>query len=213
MDAKRIVPLLHVLEGRVVAPDTGADLGLPSKWARRLELQGADEVLFLEQGRGRHLRQGWLTAVARSLFIPFALEAPFGDADEVAEALQDGADRVVVPAAVLASLDPDRFGRSRFAAALEVSKAEDWAPALARMAELGQAGAGELLLEAGTEALAELCTQLARLPMPVLLRCADPDQAVVALAHGADGVVFPAALRTAHEFKELLVPAGVPLRR
>jgi len=34
-----------------------------------------------------------------------------------------------------------------------------------------------------------------------------------ALAHGADGLAFPAGLRTAAEYKALLLPAGVPLRR
>jgi len=200
MDAKRLVPVLHILEGRIVDPETGSDLGQASTWARRLEMEGADEILFTERGKGRRLRQGWMAEVARALFIPFALEAPFADEAEVAEALADGADKVVVPTLALARACVGRFGRTRVSVALE------------GMADLDRAEAGEILLNAGGEDLAELCARAAHLPLPVILRCADPAQAVEALAHGADGIAFPAALRTASDFKALLGPAGVPLR-
>lgn len=211
MAAKRVVAMLCVQDGRIVAPEGGPDLGAPAPWARRLEMEGADEVLFVERGAPRP-RRPWLAAVAAGLFIPFALEADFRNAEDLAGAFEDGADRVVVAARDFLNVQAEAFGRPRVAAALDVLPGENWREALAALDDLRQAGAGELFLRAGTERLAELCVQLAHLPMPVLLHCPDPALAVEALAHGADGIVYPAGLRTAAAFKTLLLPAGVPLR-
>lgn len=212
MPAKRVVAMLCVQDGRIVAPEDGADLGAPIQWARRLEMEGADEVLFVERGAPA-ARRPWLAAVAGGLFIPFALEAAFKSAEALAGALEDGADRVVVAAPRARELQAERFGRARVVASLDAVPGEAWRVALEAMADVYQAGAGEILLRAGTEDLEALCRQTVRLPMPVLFQCSDPTLAVGALAHGADGVVYPAGLRTAAEFKALLLPAGVPLRR
>jgi hypothetical protein len=213
MDAKRIVPVLHILEGRVVDPDSRVEEGLPAQRAKRLELEGADEVLLVDLGRDRRARQAWVTEVAKGLFIPFALEAPFEDGAEVAEALEAGADKAVVPAADLQRFQVEALGRSRIVAALTVlGSQEDCSGALEAMVNLGQTGAGEILLTAGPAGLAELCYATAGLATPVLLRIADPGLAVEALAHGADGIVFPAGQRTAAAFKDLLGAAQVPLR-
>jgi imidazole glycerol phosphate synthase subunit HisF len=213
MPSKRVVAMLWVRNGRIVAPEDGADLGAPSPWARRLEMEGADEVLFVERGAGGGARRPWLAAVAGGLFIPFALEADFQSTEDLAGALEDGADRVVVAARTFRDLQADRFGRARVAAALDARPGDVWREALDAMADLNQAGAGEILLRAGTEDLEALSRQTIRLPMPVLLHCPDPLLAAEALAHGADGIVYPAGLRTASDFKALLQPAGVPLRR
>ncbi len=211
MDAKRLIPVLHVLEGRVVDPAGAADLGDPVERACRLELEGADGVLFVELGRGRRLRRAWMPGVARSLFLPFALEAPFQDADEIREALEAGADRVVLPARDLDALDAARFGRARITASLEAAWSGGWDAALEDLRNLG--GAGEILLKAGGRHLAELCAQAARLPTPILLDCSDPALAAEALAYGADAIAYPAALMTAGAFKDALEPTGIALRR
>ena len=215
MDAKRMVAVLQVQEGRIVAPEDGSDQGSPSLWARRLEMEGADELLFVERGAGGAAKRDWLTAVARCLFIPFALEAPYRDGAEAAAALEAGADRVVLAARAFTTFQPEAFGRSRTAASLEVSWSQElgWRTALSALEALREAGAGSIYLRAGTHALGDLFRQAARLPLPIILRCADPDLGVEALAHGADGLAFPAGLRTAAEYKALLLPAGVPLRR
>jgi len=215
MDAKRMVAVLKVHQGRIVAPEDGSDLGSPDLWARRLEMEGADELLFVERGQGGAAKRDWIAAVARVLFIPFALEAPFRKEAEAAAALAAGADRVVLAAGAFADFQPGVFGRSRFAAALDASWSQElgWRSALAALDDLGQAGAGTVFLRAGTHALGELFGHTARLSIPVILRCADPELGVEALAHGADGLAFPAGLRTATEYKNLLLPAGVLLRR
>lgn len=206
MDAKRLVPVLHLHAGRVVDPVTGADLGPPSPWARRLEMEGADELLFV----ARDLELDWVQEVAGVLFIPFALEAPFKDALEAAAALAAGADKVVVGSL---TFDAHSLGRGRVAASLEADGSGGWSRSLTHMAELGQAGAGEILLTATGGNLAELCCALAKLPTTVILRCPEPADAVLALAHGADGIAFPAGLRRTSDYKDLLGAAGVALRR
>jgi len=208
MVAKRVVPILQVHGGRIAG-------AAPVDGARRLELEGADEILFVEQGGDRAGRIAWLAEVARALFIPFALEAPFQDPEEMAEALAAGAGRVVVPDLDAARMDAPRFGRARVLATLDVawSPAEGWDAVLARLMELGQLGLGGAVLSAGVQELDDLCARTARLPVPILLRCADPTLAAEALAHGADGIAYPADLMTAAEFKALLSGAGVPLRR
>ena len=60
MDAKRLVPVLHVQAGRIVDPGDGGDLGPPATWARRLEMEGADELLLVELDRGGPPRRAWL---------------------------------------------------------------------------------------------------------------------------------------------------------
>ena len=72
---------------------------------------------------------------------------------------------------------------------------------------------GGAVLAAGATELDSLCARTVRLPVPILLRCADPALAAEALAHGADGIAYPADLMTPAEFKARLAGAGVPLRR
>ncbi|BDU71736.1 HisA/HisF-related TIM barrel protein [Mesoterricola silvestris] len=203
MDARRVVPTLLVQEGRVVDPADAADLGAPADWARRLELEGADGILFVE--RGRRLRRGWMLDVARTLFIPFALEASFADAGEIREALEDGADRVVL--GDLEALEAARFGRARVTALLKAGGSTT----LEDLRTLD--GAGEILLDGEGPGMAGLCAGAAHLPTPILLRCADPARAAEALASGADGIAYPAGLMPPGAFKDLLGTAGIPLRR
>jgi hypothetical protein len=211
MAAKRLIPMLHVLEGRVVDPVSGMDLGSPDTWAQRLEMEGADEVLFRELGQGAPWRKGWLPETARCLFLPLLLEASMRDGAEAAAALREGVDLILVPATEINRFQEAEPGRSHLAAVQEAtwSPSDGWTPPLEPLA---QGGAGELVLEPGPGPLADLCAQAAHLPAPVLIRCSDPARAAEALIHGADGIVFPAALRTSSAFKALLAAAGVALR-
>ena len=122
MDAKRLVPVLRILGHQVVAaggPAGNRGLGLPADWARRLELEGADGILFQDLDRpdpaGGQGRAGWLREVASALFIPFALEAGFGGWEDLAAALAAGVDRVFLPVGsdALLAAAASRFGRTR----------------------------------------------------------------------------------------------------
>lgn len=198
MDAKRIVPILVVREGRVVDPATGAALGTPSLWARRLEWQGADELLFLaSEGR-----LDWITSVARNVAIPFTVEAPAGPAALLAL----GADRVLLPTADLGRLRATELGRSRVLASADASLSRE------ALEEAARDGAGELLLQAPGQTPAWIGEHCARLAISALLRSSDPLGDGEALAHGLEGIAYPAALGAPTSFKKALGALGVPLR-
>jgi hypothetical protein len=214
VDAKRIIPMLGLQEG----PDA----------ARRLELAGADGLVFVEDAPGGAGRAERIRAVARSLFIPFAVACAFG---QVEETLAAGADQALL------TLDPEgltaldaaaqAFGRNHLLVAVEAA----WAPergwrvatpgdpggrdALAWMVELGLMGAGELLLSvagAGGDP-ADLCQRAAHLPLAVLFQGATPELGQEALLHGADGFAYATALASPGELKKALGGRGLAFRQ
>lgn len=219
MDAKRILPILNLASGTPATPEA----------VGRLELAGADEIL-LREGPDAPRDRGWLRAVARSVFIPVVLEGAFADLAEVAQALESGADRVILApdAASLALLTPAvrAFGRTRLGVAVNArATSTGWRVAglpqdperavVDWMRELEQLGAGEILLEAGNgqEAAGDLFGAAAHLALPILCRCG-PDAWSVgteALLHGADGVAFSGS-RSPAEFKAALADLGLALR-
>jgi len=236
MDAKRIIPVLELSGGQVLA---GRGPRHPAEWAGRLALEGADGIIFREiPGRGqpgRWTRAEWIRDVAGSLFLSFALEASFGRLRDLEEALEAGADRVILDAGAASSpilaAAFARFGRQRLAVAVDAFLApspleapSSWRvalpgpsperDALAWMAELEQAGAGEILLSAAPESeAAGLFQDSARLGLSIVCRSGgDPALAADALLHGADAVAFPAGPRTSQHWKSLLADRGLPLR-
>ena len=229
MDAKRIVPVLQVRAGQIAPPEGAA--GEPAAWACRLELEGADGVLFREVGQGDQERAHWIRQVAGSLSVPFALEAPFQELAQVEQALEAGVDKVVLgPAADggrLLQAAVQAFGRTHVAVAGQAVLVDGrWRveledqpgqgrDALAWMVELEQRGAGEILLRTApeTEAIGGLFQGAAGLALSVLfLASGDEAVAAEALLHGADGVVFPAMLRTARQWKAALAACGLSVR-
>ena len=82
MDAKRIIPVLQVRDGQVASAEGPVPA---STWARRLELEGADGILF-RVGAGSGAQ--WIREVAGTLSIPFTLEAPLRDWAELEETLE-----------------------------------------------------------------------------------------------------------------------------
>jgi hypothetical protein len=213
VDAKRIMPMLGLQEG----PDA----------ARRLELAGADELLFLDNGPGAG-RAERIREVAKALFLPFTVACTFA---QVEETLAAGADKALLSLGPdgLAALDgaAQAFGRNHLMVAVEAA----WTPeggwrvatpegsagcdALAWMVELGLMGAGELLLAvAGAEGdPGELCQRTAHLPLPVLFHCASPEIGQEALLHGADGLAYAATLASPGTLKAALGGRGLALRQ
>jgi len=232
MDAKRLVPVLQILGGQVVEPAGAAGprgLGHPAEWARRLELEGADGVLFQElDGPGRPsgpARAGWVREVAGALFIPFALEpGPIGWEDLEA-VLAAGADRVFLPggaaAEALVAAAAARFGRSRVGVAATLRQAGDrWRvaqgpDAMAWMAEMEQLGAGEILLRTGIPGAfpVPVCRGAAQLALALLVEgSGDPAQAAELLLEGADALAFPAREAGLAALKSALGGHGLTLR-
>jgi cyclase len=227
MDAKRIVPVLQVSGGQVWGPEGPVP---PSTWASRLELEGADGILFREaDGEPAGRRSEWIREVAGSLSIPFALEAPLRNWAELEEILEAGADKVVMAAALEAE-DPllvaaaGRFGRTHVAVAVNaVLTGSRWQlegdgpegpDALARMADLERWGAGEILLRTAPQAsCAALCQDAAGLALSVLWLCRGGEaEAADALLHGADGLAFPDLTRSSRQWKQILALHGLPFR-
>jgi imidazole glycerol phosphate synthase subunit HisF len=223
MDAKRIIPVLRVSAGQVAGPDPGP----PSAWACQLELEGADGILFQDAGPAGP-RAEWIRAVAGSLSIPFVLEAPFGDFAELEEALEAGADKVILPAG-LDAVEPllaaavRTFGRSRVGVAVNAVLSADshWLAepggrgALAWMAGLEQLGCGEILLRAtpGGRESAALIQEAAQLSLSVLALCPDGDAlAAEALLHGADGLAVADPARSPRQWKQALAAHGLTFR-
>ena len=202
MNAKRLIALLTVVHGRVVdGQDPARDLGSPAAVAGRLELEGVDGILFATPGDAHPARAPWLREVAAALFLPFGLEAPIQEPAALGAALAAGVDRVVLgPGGADLELLPAlvaAFGRGRATVAVDADYTDEgWRSgdqdALAWMGELGERGAGEILLRAqgSAEALAELARGTAHLPLPVLFR-AGPGEATEALLHGVGGLVCP----------------------
>ncbi len=230
MDAKRLVPVLRILGHQVVAaggPAGNRGLGLPADWARRLELEGADGILFQDLDRpdpaGGQGRAGWLREVASALFIPFALEAGFGGWEDLAAALAAGVDRVFLPVGsdALLAAAASRFGRTRVGVAATLQPGQDpWRlaqgpDALAWMADMEQLGAGEVLLRTGEAGAfpAALCQGAAQLALATLVECpGDPAQAAELLLQGADAVAFPAQAIGVPALKAALAGHGLTLR-
>jgi imidazole glycerol phosphate synthase subunit HisF len=220
MDAKRIIPVLQLHAGLAAGPDPAVG---PAEWARRLELEGADGILFQEAEPALPgARAAWLREVAGVLSIPFALEAPFQAWAELEEAMAAGVDQLVL-AAPQAAEDPwlaaavRRFGRVHVAVAVNAERTAGWRAegrdALDWMAELERRGCGEILLRAEPEgaASAALVQGAAQLALSVLFRTGLEALAADALLSGADGIACLPA-RSPKQWKQALAVHGLAFR-
>ncbi len=133
MLTKRIIPCLDVDSGKVVKGTNFANLrysGDPLKLADNYNLQGADELVFLDisatiQGRKASLRT--IKKVANKLFIPLTVGGGIKGLGDIKAALANGADKICInTAAVLkpalikaASL---RFGAQCIVVAIDAKK-------------------------------------------------------------------------------------------
>lgn len=121
MLTRRIIVCLDVAGGRVVKGvrfEALRDVGNPVVLAARYEAEGADEITFLDIAASAEDRATTLDlarATAERLFIPLALGGGIGSADQVAEALRAGADKVSLNSAAVRRPEvltecADRFG-------------------------------------------------------------------------------------------------------
>jgi cyclase len=102
MPARRIIPCLDVLAGRVVKGvqfHDHRDAGDIVESALRYSAEGADELVFYDiaaSAEGRSLDPRWVRRIARVIDIPFAVAGGIRTRDEAAACLDSGADKVSI---------------------------------------------------------------------------------------------------------------------
>ncbi len=107
MHLKRIIPCLDVDKGRVVKGTNFVDIrdaGDPVELASRYDLEGADELVFLDI-TASHEKRDTIVELARhcaeELFIPFTIGGGIRTEDDVRALLNAGADKVSLNSAAL----------------------------------------------------------------------------------------------------------------
>lgn len=122
MLAKRIIPCLDVADGRVVKGVNFVNLrdaGDPVEVAKRYDVEGADELVFLDITASHEERNILLDVVRRTaeqVFMPLTVGGGIRDLDDIRTLLKAGADKVSINSAAVK--DPEfvlraaeRFGR------------------------------------------------------------------------------------------------------
>lgn len=105
--AKRIIPCLDVDAGRVVKGIKFLDIkdaGDPIEVARRYDMQGADELTFLDITASSDDRQTMVEvveAVASQVFIPLTVGGGIRNLDDIRRMLNAGADKVSINTAAV----------------------------------------------------------------------------------------------------------------
>jgi cyclase len=107
MLAKRIIPCLDVNDGRVVKGIrfvSLVDAGDPVEQGRRYDLEGADELTFLDitaSSDKRAIVAGLVRRVADEVFIPFTVGGGLNSIEDVRAVLRAGADKVSLNTSVV----------------------------------------------------------------------------------------------------------------
>ncbi|MFV2031876.1 MAG: imidazole glycerol phosphate synthase subunit HisF, partial [Gammaproteobacteria bacterium] len=105
--AKRIIPCLDVDNGRVVKGVKFVeirDAGDPVENARRYNLEGADELTFLDitaSSDNRETMVHLVEAVAREVFIPLTVGGGIREVSDIRRLLNAGADKVSINTAAV----------------------------------------------------------------------------------------------------------------
>lgn len=171
MLTRRVIVCLDVKGGRVVKGVNFVglrDVGDPVALSERYELEGADEITFLDISASAEERATLLDVARRTaerLFIPLTIGGGVRTADDVARALRAGADKVSLNSAAVSNPEvltaaADRFGAQCVVASIDAKKNADgvykvWVKggreetpleAVAWARECVARGAGEILL-------------------------------------------------------------------
>jgi cyclase len=173
MQMKRVIPCLDVDAGRVVKGTNFVDIrdaGDPVELAARYELEGADELVFLDI-TATHEDRDTVAALARrtadDVFIPFTIGGGIRSLEDAQAVLDAGADKVSVNSAALARPEligelATQFGSQCVVVAIDARRIDpgvaEWEAfsgggrhatgrdVLQWAAEVERLGAGELLL-------------------------------------------------------------------
>ena len=133
--AKRVIPCLDVAGGRVVKGVNFKDLvdaGDPVELAKKYDLEGADELTFLDISASIEERATTLEIVRRTaeqVFIPLTVGGGIRSAENVNELLRAGADKISINTAAIARPDlineiSDRFGNQVLVLSVDARRAE-----------------------------------------------------------------------------------------
>ena len=133
--AKRIIPCLDVAGGRVVKCVNFKDLvdaGDPVELAKKYNLEGADELTFLDISASIEERATTLEIVrktAEQVFIPLTVGGGIRSAENVNELLRAGADKVSINTAAISRPDlineiSDRFGNQVLVLSVDARRAD-----------------------------------------------------------------------------------------
>lgn len=170
--AKRVIPCLDVAGGRVVKGVNFKDLvdaGDPVELAKKYDLEGADELTFLDISASIEERATTLEVVrctAEQVFIPLTVGGGIRNVENVNELLRAGADKISINTAAIARPElineiSDRFGNQVLVLSVDARRADSKSgyevtthggrqssglDALAWVAEGIRRGAGEILL-------------------------------------------------------------------
>jgi cyclase len=120
MLAKRIIPCLDVMEGRVVKGVRFIDLrdaGDPVEAALAYDAQGADELVFLDitaSHEGREIMLDVVRRTAEGIYMPLTVGGGLRSVEDVRALLRAGADKVSLNTAALARPALIREAAERF---------------------------------------------------------------------------------------------------
>lgn len=170
MLAKRIIPCLDVLDGRVVKGINFLNLrdaGDPVEQAIIYDQEGADELVFLDitaSHENRNTTLDMVRSVADSIFIPFCVGGGIRTLDDIRATLLAGADKVSLNSAairnpqliddaawafgsqcIVVAIDPKRID-GRWVVHINGGRIATDKEAVNWAKEVEQRGAGEILL-------------------------------------------------------------------
>lgn len=131
--AKRIIPCLDVDNGRVVKGVQFVDIrdaGDPVEVAKQYNLQGADEITFLDitaTHEARDTTVKTVEAIAAEVFIPLTVGGGIRKIDDIRNMLNAGADKVGINSAAVKNPDfvkaaADRFGSQCIVVAIDAKR-------------------------------------------------------------------------------------------
>ena len=138
MVTRRVIVCLDVQGDRVVKGVQFVslrDVGDPVALAQRYELEGADEIVYLDISASAEARSTFLDLARRTaerLFIPLTIGGGIRSADDVARALRAGADKVGINTAAVETPEiltacADRFGAQCVVASIDAKRdGEGW---------------------------------------------------------------------------------------
>jgi cyclase len=134
--AKRIIPCLDVDAGRVVKGVQFVDIrdaGDPVEIARRYDMEGADELTFLDITASHEQRETMVHVVdqvAGEVFIPLTVGGGIRELADIRRMLNAGADKVAINTAAVFNPEfvreaADKFGSQCIVVAIDAKQVDD----------------------------------------------------------------------------------------